>query len=391
MRRLKNQLILAGLALFLILGVFISRSRWSLPAKPEDSTSQVDDRSLANKKETDSARAREAHGIPSGLDGAGHNEGGIFGVTFGELVAKHRKERKRAKDSDDHLLGFGWSRRFGYVQARLMALCNTAEVEALASNLVSDSTSTQEDLILAAKVFGVLTRECGSKAAENLLVRLVQGKDPEVVAVALDELFSNDKDGVHRALYWTKCSEGMLLAFWQGPYWPDGQTRQSLQSFFEMKSTPQTKDFASGEAIERMGILESPDRPQKLDQLLSSDPIPGDATGKKFRWQHWVLNVVRRNPTENTVEILRKRLENGEVNAARVLISEERFPPIEPTHPGYSSATGDVFYDEALLTYQILGGKLNQFQEKRLRYYGYLGDPAERLAALIQEDAKNSR
>ena len=296
--------------------------------------------------------------------------------------------RERAQDSHSDLLGFGWAKSFGYLQARLMALCHPAEVEALVSALVSDPQSGHDDLVFATKVLGVLARECKSKAAEGLLVKLVQGTDPETVSTALDELFSGDKDGLHRALYWAKCNEVTLLAFWQGPYWPDGQTKQTLQAFFEKHSTPKIKDFTSREALERMAILESPDRNLKLDDLLTNTSIGGDATGKGFRWQLWAFCVVRRSPTQNTVEILRKRLENGEVNAARLLISEERFPPIEPTHPGYSTATRDSFYDEALLTYQALGGKLNQFQEKRLRHYGYLGDPAERLAAMVQEEMK---
>jgi hypothetical protein len=200
---------------------------------------------------------------------------------------------------------------------------------------------------------------------------------------------SYDKEGRHRAIYWTKCSERQFDAFEYGPYWVDQQTKQVLTQINEKYDTPSTPDYSSREALARMAILESPQRARTLDQLISDSwdrkERPQDANLR----QGWALRVARFNPTDRTVEFLRRRLDRDEVVAMGVEIADGQ--PLPSTHPGYCHAARDDYYDEALLTYVALGRQPNATETLRLRYYGYLGDPKERLEALLAEDMIEGR
>jgi len=306
------------------------------------------------------------------------------------LLLRHRTSRSRLKDvHDPWKVGLSWDKAFGYTHGRLLALCYPDEVESSITKLLSDPTISMDDRLYATKVLTVLG-SMGRGSAETGLVTLIAGTDPDVVCAALDGLASCDKEGKHRALYWAKCNEGIQQAFWQGPYWPDPQTRQSLTLLLEKRSTSTVKDVTSQEALERMAILESPERVQLLSQLVSNTRDSSDITLKRYRWQLWALKVIELSPPEKSLELLGQRLELGEAKAAGFRISREG-ETAHPTHQGYGTATGDEFYDSVLLLYQKLGGKLNRVQTERLTYYGYLGDPKERLAALLAEGVDTKR
>src|SRR5262249_41150237 len=102
--------------------------------------------------------------------------------------------------------------------------------------------------------------------------------------------------------------------------------------------------------------------------------------------QRWALRVVQKNPTPETIDCLRRRLESGESQAA----SEGKWT-VGPTEQGYMESTRDLYFDEVLLTYFSLGGQLNETESTRLRFFGYLGEPKERLEALLAKDQQSKK
>src|SRR6185295_2025874 len=369
MRKAKTPFVLASAAIVIVCGALLIRLKLHPSAASKELHSSAKAPRIGESSATGAALQPGNEASPR--ESLSENEAGYAKATFTLLVDRHRSARIRLQEAALHSAwsgshrSFGWEKAYGHVQARLLALCYPNEVESMTLKIIEDPQSSSDDLIFASRVLGVLASK-GSSLAETSLMKLIQGTNPEVVADALDELHSCDKDGKHRALYRVKCSEGMSQAFWSGPYWVDSQTKQTLTMIFERKSTRTDKDFASQEALERMGILESPDRSQRLEQLASYRADPTDITAKRMRWQNWALRVLELEPTENTLEILRRRLEEGEVKAARMFIGESvPFEPVDPQHPAYSTVTEDQFYDQVLLTYQALGGKLNPIQVRR--------------------------
>ncbi len=302
---------------------------------------------------------------------------------FNDLLGRHRKARRELKGV---ATGNGnclvWRETYGYIQARLLAICHPDECEKLASSAVA-AGAPREDVLLATKMLGALASR-GNGAAESALLKVTQSKDPSVACAAMEELFASDKQGRHRALYYAKCLEGVREAFEYGPYWEDAQTKQVLEQIVAKSHKPDSPDYRAKEALHRMSILESKDRATRLEKILTRTPDPGEDLEDVLDRQRWALRVAQLNPTENTVETLRKRLELGEATAGAFHF--ENSEALGPTHPGYVDATRDEYYDEALLTYQALGGKLNEHQTRRLTHYGYLGDPGARLKDLLNKE-----
>jgi hypothetical protein len=270
----------------------------------------------------------------------------------------------------------------GFLQARLLALCYPEDVETFILTVLGNPQSEPREILFCAKLLGVLAGK-GKSSSEMSLVKILETTEPNIVAAALDALLSQDREGRHRGLYWKKCSEGVLEAFEYGPFWTDGQTKQILNQIFERDNTPDSPAFYSREALDRMTILESADRAALLDQLIRDVWESPRAPNADFR-QSWALRVVGMNPTPRTLELLRQRLTTDESQVSRFYVEGSINPP-GATRPGYQDDTGDTHFDLALLTYWRLGGKLNEFETVRLQYYGYLGDPKERLDVLLAE------
>lgn len=305
---------------------------------------------------------------------------------FESLINRHREARKRLKaDTTDKSDNLALAQALGYVQARLLAISYPEETEKIVTRLLDDGKCDLEDIVFATKVLGLLAAQ-GKTSVEARLLQFAENADPRIATTAVDGLLAHDKQGRYRAVYWKKCSEGLLEVYDLGPYWADGQTKQMLQHIFDRDNSPESPDGFTAEALERLQILESPSRSEKLEQLLSGRAEPGDYT-KIHQRQTWALRVVQMDPTTSASEILRQRLDRDEV-AAATRQADRVYEPPGPTHPGFVGATGDNYYDEVLLAYFSLGGTPNQFESRRLTYYGYLGDPKERLIALLAEDAR---
>lgn len=308
-------------------------------------------------------------------------------AAFASLIEYHRAARKKlARIPEANTDGFSWSHAYGYVVARLLALCHPEEIETCALKVLSEPGADENDALLAIKTLGVLASR-GRESAEYALVEASRRKNWVTVKAALEGLFDYDKDGMYRGMYLAQMTSGMMEIAQHGPYWPDEQTKQLLTQLLgdgNQPGKPKIGGFIT-EALARVSLLESPDRAALLEELVAYRRDSPDWSVKLQQRQVWALRVVAMNPTPHAVKMLRERLTIAEVEAMEIIQKDtERFP--RSIHPGYAHATGDDYYDQALLTYWRIGGELNLIEKQRLSYYGYLGDPIQRLAELTCQE-----
>lgn len=294
------------------------------------------------------------------------------------LLVRHKTagERMRSSCTFERGLGLGWGMQFGTVHARILAVHYPEETETFALKIADDPGAEDTDLQFAAKVLGMLATR-GSRDSLAVLVRLAQGSNANVLPIALECVLSCDPEGTYQALYVGACRRRILEAFDSGPYWVDDPTNQAFQEILKQSLTKYDDDYYSRETLERLRILESPQRSALLEQLIEGVPPGGVWTRGWSEWrQLWALKVVRREPTLNTLVALRHRLDRMESQRSRYASIAD----VGPTHPGWPASRD---YDEYLIAYMELGGQLNQPETERLTYFGYLGDANGRLRELL--------
>jgi hypothetical protein len=303
---------------------------------------------------------------------------------FQALLAKHRVARERIGVSPRTFVRRGQldtQRALHYVEARLFALSYPEAAERLALEVSSSSTSGRDDLILVTRILASLAKQ-GRKASENGLLKIASSDDPVAVADALELLADIDSAGIQDTIYAAQCQRPLLEAFFAGPYTASIQVKQTLRDIVaaqEGKSVSVTLISAEArEALTRLEILEEEKGRSKIEQILKNTPIPDQI--RSIDWTPWALAVSRRRNDTSVLPLLRERLDLGETYAGSSL--EIDSAPLKATEHGYAHSTQDDYYDDVLLTYYALGGKLNKLETTRLTNYGYLGDPKTRLAEL---------
>lgn len=304
-------------------------------------------------------------------------------ATFASLIEHHRMVRKKfAGIPEAGRDGLSWSHAYGLIAARLLAITHPDETEACAVAILSDPQAGEDDVLFSIKTLEVLATE-GRKAAENALAQAAQSRKWTTAHAALEALASCDKQGVHRGLYLNQLVNGTMEIAQLGPHWADAQTKSILQQLLNESTQPGKRKVGNfiSEALARVTILEAGDRDGQLEQLIAYRRGT-DWPVKAVHRQVWALRVVQMSPTPKTLEVLRERLDVAEVEAMGVLEKDTDKKP-RAAHPGYVHATGDDYYDQALLAYWRLGGKLNQVETQRLTHYGYLGDPRQKLQEIL--------
>lgn len=322
------------------------------------------------------------------ISGAANSVGTIQNPLPIESVFRSLLERNKqaavalSRLHDSDWTSFGWLKASGYIEARLLAICHPREVQALVSGIITDPTAHFANQVLAIRLLGVLAAN-GGKEAESQLMAIAQGSKHRLVPTALAELFSYDTKGSFQFLYSDRCAAGILEAFDQGPYCQDIASTQVFErclSGIPGKSGEENANLRqlAQDALKRMAILESSERSVLLEGIVKGPyGEPKSELVDPFL-QEWALRVIERNPTASSLVVLRDRLHRGEERA-------RTNPRIGPTDDSYLGASGDPLFDRVLLTYQKLGGNLTDAEKERLTYYGYLGEPAARLAGLFDE------
>jgi hypothetical protein len=306
--------------------------------------------------------------------------------TFQALLIRHRSALYRPLGScgNGPDPGIGWDAQRGLVQARLMALGNPGDTEMIALNIEQDPDAHSDDEVFAAHVLGFLSDQ-GRTTASAALERLALGGPPRVVPIALEALFRSDKEGRHRHLYRDACRRRVLDAYDAGPYWADETTKRTLQEIRKRTLSKYPADYYTEESLQRIAILESPQRSAELEHLIGGlGPPDGIWTLGWSEWrQRWALKALRKYPSARAVLLLRERLHRAEQEQAEFFTKLGHEPP-SPTHLGFG-LLWDRHYDDVLLTFSALGGTLNDVERERLFYYGFLElkDPGPRLRRLL--------
>ncbi len=134
----------------------------------------------------------------------------------------------------------------------------------------------------------------------------------------------------------------------------------------------------------KLGILLSPERDEVVRSILEDRQESRFGT---YGWRRWALRVARSIPLPSLKEILRRRLDINEEWHRQYFAAH----PSEALNNGLerSFERGDPLmlldFDDMLVHYWEMGGKLNELEKKRLRYAGYACDAAQRLAELVRE------
>lgn len=297
--------------------------------------------------------------------------------------------RNAAENSSSNFQGkFAFEKQSFIRETRLLALSYPDLVETQCGLVLKNPDADPIELSLALWALEALAKK-GRKGAVNALVELARNtKNPEHVDDALFHLSAIDDPCDYRALYWDGCRQGASAAFKAISYQVDGGTislmEELLRSYEADKGAPYRLKLQAKLALQRQTDLASGAWQKKAIALLEEDQGSPDVS--------WALRSGRLNQLPGMVEVLRRRLSRAEGEAN---LSFSRYPKgaqrEAPSHEVQFAtwsnpiALRDKAYDEVLVAFMEMGGELNDLERKRLRTFGYAGNPEERLSELILE------
>lgn len=282
--------------------------------------------------------------------------------------------------------------RFGYEEAlhlregRLLARAYPDRVEPLLFGIASDLSRPLGDRQYATRLLGELARE-GVARAEASLVQLARAVDDDTRNAAVGVLFPADREGLHRELYREGFEKGLGNAVHAVSLWPDPPAVARMRA---LAADPEADLRGSARMVlDFYDVLLADDAPARLERLIAV--VDGDVEW----WTPWALEAaaVRRLP--GLKDALRKRLdENERLARARFRESYPGLPPDLAARPPFEEvypkgdgghAIFDPCHDQVLLAYLRAGGEPTELERRRLRHHGYLVDPRERLAEILNE------
>lgn len=222
---------------------------------------------------------------------------------------------------------FDREKRTGITEARLLGLAAPEAVLPILERTAADPARPARNREFALRILELLPD------GEASLLRLASGSAP-----ALRALCRRDLRGTHLPAY-LAAGDPEALSHWTDP---------------EATSTVRRLAAVSDDArrmAERHDLLRAPDWALKLEELLV------DPCHERNDLTLWALHVARSRALPGLSGLLRDRLDSEEP---------------------------DDFRDDILVALSDLDGALTDAERSRLESFGYLGDPAARLAALLE-------
>jgi len=221
---------------------------------------------------------------------------------------------------------FDRERASGVTAARLLTLALPETLEPLLERIAGDAARSERTRDFAARLLGFLPD------AEAALVRLAPRS-----AAARRELCRRDFRGDHLAIY-LAAGDAEALSHWTDP-----------AALSAVKRLAALSDDGRRMA-ERVDLLRTPTWAVHLSAIL------GDACHEQNHLTPWALQVARSRALPGLASTLRDRLDTAIV---------------------------DDYRDDVLLLLSDLDGDLTDAERARLEAFGYLGDPAARLAEIL--------
>jgi hypothetical protein len=292
---------------------------------------------------------------------------------FRAILDKHRNASGgRPKPGPGYITRFMLEARYGFRECRLFALTHPEEAESLARKTALEPGANADDIAASLYVLRILA-QAGRPAALQTLHDIASSEVSDRGRLALAELGQADRDGAYRALYWKRCEEGVLEGYEAASNWPDPTTIKVMEriTVFAAGKPDPWPDCAwmAKETIAKVQILINP-ASDGLEKLLK-DPKDNLSTS-------WAIRAGRFSKYPKLEEILRARLDAG-------LEEGKQSGSWELTHvtDGHLGSISDHDFDEVLVAFSELGGKLSDWESQRLRHFGYACDPKQRLNELV--------
>jgi hypothetical protein len=221
---------------------------------------------------------------------------------------------------------FDREKKSGITEARLLALALPETMEPLLERIAGDTARSARARDFAARILGFLPD------ADAALVRLAPRSAP-----ARRELCRRDFRGAHLAIY-LAAGDAEALSHWTDP--------QAIEALRRLAAVSDDGPWIN----ERLGILLT------LTWFLRVEEILGEACHEQNYLTPWALQLARSRALPGLASTLRHRID---------------------------TAISDEFQDDVLLALSDLGAELTKEEQARLEEFGYLGDPAARLAELL--------
>jgi hypothetical protein len=273
------------------------------------------------------------------------------------------------------------------VEARLLARINPKALLDAIAKIAEDSTASPLLRNYTLSVLGILMEEGERRAAEPLR-RLCEDRDSGVAGLALEILAQRDIECLYRDLYSRKAAEGEYAAMAALTLHPNDGSRSLLAAL----SRKWTDSRAAGAklALRQTDMLMANDWPTSIGRIISQ---PGRG---ELEDTTWALAVARnrapqdlsrwaRNRIDRTLAKARQMRQEVAVDAGQRGIELSAFDR-DLRSAGSIPEIQDPFFDDVLVALYRIGGELSESERARLRTFGYVGDPAQRLKELDSEN-----
>lgn len=289
---------------------------------------------------------------------------------FEGLFSRYRKvSRDRKHWGPREIPRFEMEINSGMRETRLFCLAYPDEAEELASQTIRTAAS-EDDFVYGLYLLRYLAADARRESALNLLGSLADQPNSPRSRLALWSLGKADFNTRFRELYLKKCQEGVVEAFEPLSFRPDAGAIQALDQFLAAHEHD-TSSIPSGLALqarEHLALLQDPDT-SKLAGLLGARADDTETL--------WALRAAVQLPLPDLLLRIRSRLDDAYSRAAK----PENIPP---ENVG-GMTRYDVRFDDYLVAYAHLGGKLSPWELAHLRSFGYACDARERLSEILAQ------
>jgi hypothetical protein len=299
---------------------------------------------------------------------------------FATILDLHRKalekDRSPGQCHSDHPTRAMIEFRYHVVEARLWTRCFPDQAARIAFPLAKDESANLDDRDLAIRVLGFLVG-LENRAAEALLLELVQSGSSHVAAQATWILSKEDRQGRFRKQYCERALRDDQFATDLLGDWADADSKEVLEQItqhqqFEMRATAST-------SLRRIGWLERPDWASRVASILES------RHGTTYLDFDWALRIARQGSLPGLVDLLRNRLREVEVEHAEFCrrAFEEGYDTERDFAKTFQIAALDWYFDDLLKVYAEIGGSLTVLEQQRLYTLGYGTDPRKHLFEFV--------
>jgi hypothetical protein len=326
-------------------------------------------------------------GTSSVLKSPGRLEAGEVPRILERLFAKHKSADKDSYTAP--IPRFAREKALSLREGRLLALAFPDTMAPLLNATLTDPSKDPLDRYYAIQLLGVLAAS-GNRAAETFLDQAAHDRDTEISGLAVKQLYPMDQQGAYRTLYLDKCGAEDTYGFDALAYWADSGNAALMKRYMAEDRETSLRPVLAEKVVKCYGILFSNDWSMKLESILKN-PDADD-----FSLTPWAIQMAKRRSLTSFQGALRERLQKG-MTAARsqaqslakkmpsLSMDESRFLDQYSATP-MDHVISDVYHDDALIALAESGGELTIAEKRRLRTFGYAGDPNDRLVELMAAD-----